>query len=249
MTAKDLKLEINHKYIDGDDWKGTFLGIPAMISPLDLDEDYWQFRVRVHDDQWINGFPKFNQIGIGFAKEDDWNTNLPSRCDANEIFNHIKVNKRYASIPDELCIAAIKLIQKAVKQMKKAERDSKNLLIKDVVPALFKENGKEISKKDFKERCHILRADRKARYASGEMSNVRKFCLYFDKSGREHFGYTFKAKMYCATQAEALNRFREMIREYALGNSDPAISWRNEEFFVSLPEEGKITGFKVALTF
>jgi hypothetical protein len=88
-----------------------------MITPP-IDENYWVFRVKLHKDQAIVGFPKFTRIGVGFAKEKDWNTNLPSGCEAEKIYNHIKCNKKYKAITPEQCIEAIKLIQKAVKDSK-----------------------------------------------------------------------------------------------------------------------------------
>lgn len=249
MEAKDLKLEVSSKFIDGEENNFQVGNVKFVVTPP-LDEDYWQFRVKVDDDQAIVGFPKFHTIGIGFAKEDDWNTNLPHSYKAETIFEHIKKNKRYASIPDELCIKAIKMIQKVAKEMEKAEREAENIIARKVVPALFEEDGKELSKKEFAERCHVQRANKRARYAdSGALAPVRKFCLYFDMGGRDHFGYTFKAKMYARTQTEALQRFHSMIRRYALGESEPANDWNNEEFYVSLPEENKITGFKIALSF
>lgn len=249
MEAKDLVLEINPELLEGDENNFQIGNMKFIVTPP-LDEDYWQFRVKVHDDQAIVGFPKMMTIGIGFAKEDNWNLNLPYKnTRAEDLYEYIKANKRYASIPDELCIKAIKMIQKVAGEMEKMERESENIIARSVVPALFDEDGKELSKKEFKERCYIQRASRCARYEGGVKSNVRKFCLYFDLEGRDNFGYTFKARMYARTQTEALQRFHSMIRRYALGESEPANEWNQEEFAVSLPEENKITGFKIALSF
>ena len=85
-----------------------------------INEDYWLFRVKVSDKQSIIGFPKFCTIGIGFAKENDWNTNLPYTCKADEIFNHISHNKGDDSIPNERCIKAIEIVQAAIIQYKKS---------------------------------------------------------------------------------------------------------------------------------
>lgn len=87
---------------------------PVMITPP-VSEDYWAYRVRVDDGQAIVGFPKFNTIGIGFAVEEDWNTNLPYTCDAEDIFDHIEHNRGNDSITRGTCIEAIRLIQEAVK--------------------------------------------------------------------------------------------------------------------------------------
>jgi hypothetical protein len=84
-----------------------------MITPP-IDEEYWAYRVKLGDAQAIVGFPKFMTIGIGFANEEDWNTNLPWSCDAEEIYDHIAHNKGDESISREDCVAAIQMIQGAV---------------------------------------------------------------------------------------------------------------------------------------
>jgi hypothetical protein len=82
--------------------------------PPPVNEDYWIYRVMVSDEQAIVAFPKFFTIGIGFAQEENWNTNLPHTCRAHEIFRHIRRNKGDDSISDEDCIAAILMIQHAI---------------------------------------------------------------------------------------------------------------------------------------
>lgn len=82
----------------------------VMMTPA-IDEDYWMFRVRLTEHQAIVGFPKFGTIGIGFSKEEDWNTNLPYSVDAGEIFDHISHNKGDDAISDDDCLTAIRLIQ------------------------------------------------------------------------------------------------------------------------------------------
>src|SRR5260221_8530024 len=66
----------------------------------------------------IVGFPKFGTIGIGFAQEEDWNTNLPYTCPTQQIYDHIKHNKKYDEIADDTCVEAIRLIQEAAKSLK-----------------------------------------------------------------------------------------------------------------------------------
>lgn len=85
---------------------------PAMLPPP-IDGDYWLFRVRLSDKQAIVGFPKFTTIGIGFAVEEDWNTNLPYTCSAKQIYHHIKHNKGDRSISWRDCVKAIIMIQGA----------------------------------------------------------------------------------------------------------------------------------------
>lgn len=86
---------------------------PVMLAPV-TDEDYWAYRVRLTNRQAVIGFPKFTTIGIGFAVEDDWNTNLPYTLPAERIFNHISHNKGDDTIRDEDCIEAIRMIQEAI---------------------------------------------------------------------------------------------------------------------------------------
>ena len=86
-------------------------GTLSMTPPID--ESYWKYRVRLSEKQAIVGFPKFGVIGIGFAVEDDWNTNLPSSSRAEEIYEHIKHNQGDEGISREHCLAAIRMIQEA----------------------------------------------------------------------------------------------------------------------------------------
>lgn len=87
---------------------------PLMLTPP-IGDDYWAYRVRVGDGQAIVAFPKFFTVGIGFAKEEDWNTNLPWTCGAQEIYDHIKHNKGVESVSDEDCLQAIRMIQEALR--------------------------------------------------------------------------------------------------------------------------------------
>jgi len=105
-----LKLEVNEKFAKANDTILVGNGSSIMITPP-LDEDYWCFRVKLKYGQAIVAFPKFGTIGCGFAKEDDWNTNLPIRCEAKEIYDHIKHNKKYKGITRAQCLEAIQMIQ------------------------------------------------------------------------------------------------------------------------------------------
>jgi hypothetical protein len=88
---------------------------PVMLTPA-IGEDYWTYRVRLSDKQAVVGFPKFMTIGIGFAVEEDWNTNFPYTCGTEETFQHIKHNKGDDSISDDDVRAAIALIQAAARK-------------------------------------------------------------------------------------------------------------------------------------
>lgn len=112
----ELKVEINQTFVEANT-KLNIKGMTAVITPP-LDGDYWIMRVPVSDNQAIVTFPKFMLFGIGFQVEDeDWNTNLPSSCDAEEIYEHIKKNKGDDSISREDCIEAIKMIQRQLEIM------------------------------------------------------------------------------------------------------------------------------------
>lgn len=87
----------------------------AILTPA-IDEDYWAYRVRLSAEQAVVGFPKFGTIGIGFAVEEDWNSNLPYRVDTEEIFQHIKHNKGDEAIADDDVRAAIELIRQAARE-------------------------------------------------------------------------------------------------------------------------------------
>ena len=78
------------------------------------DTDEFLFVVRLFKNQSIVAFPKFSScIGIGFYEEEDYNTNLPYQCKAEEIYEHIKCNKKYKEIKKKDCIKAIEKIQTA----------------------------------------------------------------------------------------------------------------------------------------
>jgi len=79
-----------------------------------IGEDYWTYRVHLFKDQYLLAFPKFWTVGIGFAQEEDWNTNLPYSCEAEEIKEHIKHNRKYDEITDGMIVEAIKLLQSRI---------------------------------------------------------------------------------------------------------------------------------------
>lgn len=86
----------------------SFLGGRLVVTPP-IGEDWWTLRVKVSAKQSILVFPKFGIFGCGFAKEIDWNTNLPIACQVGELWNHIKVNR--AGVSEEKCLAALNLIR------------------------------------------------------------------------------------------------------------------------------------------
>jgi hypothetical protein len=102
----DLVLETKGQEPGGIVWDETVM----ITTPLG--EDYWAYRVLLNDTgQAILGFPKFSTIGIGFAQEEDGNTNLPYTCSTEEIFEHIKHNKADPEIPDSRVLVAIEMVR------------------------------------------------------------------------------------------------------------------------------------------
>src|SRR5262249_590019 len=108
MTGPDLVLETRNQRNE------TAQAGPVMITPP-VGDDYWTWRVKLSDTQAIVGFPKFTTIGIGFAQEEDWNTNLPYTCETEEIFQHIAHNKGNEAIGDDACREAIRMVQAAAR--------------------------------------------------------------------------------------------------------------------------------------
>lgn len=97
---------------------------PVSLTPS-ISPDYWAYRVKLGETQAIVGFPKFGTVGIGFAVEEDWNTNLPYTCGTQEIFDHIAHNKGDDSIADADCIEAIRLVQEAIAEDRAAVSEVK----------------------------------------------------------------------------------------------------------------------------
>ena len=94
-----------------------------------IDEDYWVFRIKLYKDQSLIAFPKFWTIGIGFSKEEDWNSNLPYTFDSEKIYNHIKKNKCYKEISKSKCIKALEILKKACVYYKEHELESKQFTV------------------------------------------------------------------------------------------------------------------------
>lgn len=135
MTAPQLVLEIKEQ-ADTTLRLGNDSGVSIMVTPS-VSPEYFVFRVRLSDDQAILGFEKFGTVGIGFASEEDWNTNLPYTCAAEQIFGHIKHNKGDAAIDDETVLEAIAMVQAAAHRFKGTspdptfEREAQKILEED----------------------------------------------------------------------------------------------------------------------
>lgn len=108
MTKQPLELEVR-------DEENRTLSVGSVSLTPSIDEDYWQYRVRITDKQSVVGFPKFSTIGIGFAVEDDWNTNLPYTCKTAEIVDHIFHNAGDRAITRDVVAHAVSLIQQRAK--------------------------------------------------------------------------------------------------------------------------------------
>jgi len=106
--------------------------VVVMMTPA-ITEDYWIMRVKVFRNQAIVAFPKFGLIGVGFAQESDWNTNLPYQTPAERLYQHIEVNKKYKTLTKERCIEAIKMLQCACANYEKEQKEKTiNLNMKEV---------------------------------------------------------------------------------------------------------------------
>jgi hypothetical protein len=125
-------LEVNKNCIDKTD---KFVGENSQGQPFGFSicpitsPDYWMFRVKLHREQAVLGFPKYGMIGVGMAVEKNGNTNLPlsplrtPEENADVIANHIFRNKKYKAITKDMIIEAIKMIEEGAEQYcKKGER-------------------------------------------------------------------------------------------------------------------------------
>ena len=102
-------------------------GVLIMFTPA-ISEDYWIMRIKLYRNQALIAFPKFGLIGVGFAKESDWNTNLPYQTPAERLYDHIAVNKKYDQITKAHCLKAIKMLQAACKQYEEEKAKKKIVL-------------------------------------------------------------------------------------------------------------------------
>lgn len=131
-----LQLQINTRAIN--DSSRSLEGAGIMITPP-IDENFWLFRVPLSEDQAIVGFPKFNVIGIGFQKEEDWNTNLPSGTSAITIYEHIKCNKG-PGIKRGACIEAIAMMEQAEAREKITKCETSDGIL-EVIGCYLRKNG------------------------------------------------------------------------------------------------------------
>ena len=114
--VKKLKLEVNANNIPDDEAAERLKQSGILITPP-INKDYWVVRVNLFEDQYVQAFPKFMTIGIGFAIEEDWNCNLPYiNSTAERICNHIWHNRRYVAIKRKRTIRAIEMIQTFLKE-------------------------------------------------------------------------------------------------------------------------------------
>jgi len=109
------ELEINPDYVPDESPLPSFPTI--MTTPPSIGkDDYWVFRIQVgkipveNGGQAVVAFPKFCTLGIGFLREESWNTNLPASCGVDKIWEHIKCNKGRFGATDEECIEAIRKV-------------------------------------------------------------------------------------------------------------------------------------------
>jgi len=111
-----LKLERKDDTVD-ESRLVTSSNIGILFTPPVGDEDYWVFRVGLNEAQAVVGFPKFGTIGIGFAEEEDWNTNLPYTVSAEKILEHIWHNAG-PTVSREQALEAIEMIKAAAHELR-----------------------------------------------------------------------------------------------------------------------------------
>lgn len=232
--ATKLRLEVSTKFVEqqtdiakgeqADKNKVQIGRMVFLVAPLDLDKDYWQFRVQLgKKGQAIVGFPKFTTIGIGFAKETDWNTNLPYRCGTDEIFEHIAHNKGDNNIADEDVKRAIAMVQKAAKRWKKYEESVRLRQVFDKEPFL-RSGDRLMTLKEFEQHCHVVRASRMTTItrpgmfgSPNENFKVRKCVVLF---GLTHYPYSWKYRfdLYASGAKEAMKRAYQGLIDMHCGN-------------------------------
>jgi hypothetical protein len=108
---KNLVVEYKKGFEPSKDCIYTGRGV-IMFTPA-INKEYYIMRVNLYKDQSLVAFPKFGLIGIGFAQESDWNTNLPYQTDIEYLYKHIRCNKKYKAITKQMCLEGLKLLQEA----------------------------------------------------------------------------------------------------------------------------------------
>ena len=106
-----------------------------MFTP-DIDEDYWIMRVKLYHDKLLNkdqsivASPKFGLIGVGFAiEEGSWNTNFPYDVEAERLYEHIKINKKYRVITKQTCLKGLKMLQEACRQYEEDRKAKESIKV------------------------------------------------------------------------------------------------------------------------
>lgn len=118
-------------------------GVTVIMTPP-IGDEYWAYRVRLTDTQAVVGFPKFGTVGIGYENEgDDWNLNFPYRAPVRDIRHHIRRNKGDDDIPDEQVLAAIQMIQAAVRHDRGDTRPDLNPMYTEAEYAGLDDEGEE----------------------------------------------------------------------------------------------------------
>lgn len=116
-----LKVELNPKYVEvAGKYQDSLLGV-VVVTP-EISEDYWLLRVPVSASQAVVCFPKCCTIGIGFQYGISSNRNLPADVLAQHIYEHIRDNNLFIeefdpeTDPWEVCVKAIRLLQREVRR-------------------------------------------------------------------------------------------------------------------------------------
>ena len=123
---KKLTVEYKKGFEPDKDTIYTGRGV-IMFTPA-INKEYYIMRVVLYKDQALVAFPKFGLIGVGFAiEEGSWNTNLPYQVEAERLYRHIRINKKYRAITKQTCLEGLKMLQEACANYEKEKKAKESI--------------------------------------------------------------------------------------------------------------------------
>ena len=108
----ELKICVNTTSWASRQARARAAGFTNMVGD-DYGDDRPMLFVPLGDDQALRAFPKFGTWGIGFEEEVSVNTNLPWKCESQQILDHIFDNSPTPVDRDD-CLNAIELLKGAL---------------------------------------------------------------------------------------------------------------------------------------
>lgn len=107
-----MQIELNRQY---KDCLGEYIQGDVRLVAGDT---YWFARIRLYEDQYMIATPRSyldgNKWAIGFARGNKTPRLTPSDKPAEDIYETIRHNKTYGSLPKSKCLGAIELLQDAL---------------------------------------------------------------------------------------------------------------------------------------